>query len=271
MNNEYLATGFCDVDGRSNGAACKNCLSLLDSLPYYQKIKQRSYELLDLHAGISALDVGCGVGDDAFRMAAMVSPIGAVTGVDASARMIAACSSRSRDGLNIEYMQADARRLPFEDASFMRCRTDRVLQHIENPKAAIAEMARVLVPGGILLAFDNNWGTFSISGRDRKTSELMETRWGNAFVNPGIGRELKRYFCEAGLSEISECPSVSVVDDFELADQIYNLRQTASQLVDAGELSRETVSNWLADLEEQSRAGRFRCSLTAFTVVGRKR
>ena len=68
MNNEYLATGFCDVDGRSDGAAYKNCLALLDSLPYYQQIKQCSYELLDLHPGVSVLDVGCGVGDDAFRM-----------------------------------------------------------------------------------------------------------------------------------------------------------------------------------------------------------
>ena len=49
------------------------------------------------------------------------------------------------------------------------------------------------------------------------------------------------------------------------------LKVPHSHLVDAGELSLESASNWLADLEEQSQAGLFLCSLTAFTVVGRKR
>ncbi|MEI6034830.1 MAG: hypothetical protein WCS65_11195 [Verrucomicrobiae bacterium] len=48
MNTEYLATGFCDVDGCAAGAAYKTCLSLLDSLPDYRKAKRRSYELLEL-------------------------------------------------------------------------------------------------------------------------------------------------------------------------------------------------------------------------------
>lgn len=270
MNTEYLATGFCDVDGRADAAAYKTCLSLLDSLPYYRKVKQRSYELLELLPGMSVLEIGCGLGDDALRMAELVGPDGKVTGVDSSVRMVETASSRNRDGRSVDFLQADARHLPFVDESFIRCRTDRTLQHIECPGIAIVEMVRVLKHDGILVAYDNNWATFSLSGTDRNTTQRVERRWASAFVNPEIGNELHRYFSDAGLNEVAEYPSVSLVDDFEMADQIYNLRQTVERLVEEGELTRETAINWLADLEQQSVAGRFHCSLTAFTVVGRK-
>ncbi len=270
MNDEYLAAGFGHVDASADGQAYKTCLSLLDSLPYYREYKQRSYELLDLLPGVSVLEVGCGLGDDAYRMAELVNPGGSVTAVDASTRMIALASARNGGPAKVDFCQADARHLPFENARFMRCRTDRTLQHINQPVDTIAEMARVLQPEGILLAYDNDWGTFVVSGSDRHTTERIENCWRNAFANPWIGRELKRYFFEAGLSEISVYPSVSVMTDFELADQVYNLRQTASRLVKTGELPCETAGRWVADLQEQSRSGCFLCCLTAFTVVGRK-
>jgi len=220
MNDEYLATGFGNVDASADGKAYEKCLSLLDSLPYYREYKQRSYELLGLLPGVSVLEVGFGLGDDAFRMAELVTPGGSVTAVDASARMCELASARNGGEAKIAFCQADARHLPFGNARFMRCRTDRTLQHIHCPGDAIAEMARVLKPAGMLLAYDNDWGSFAVSGSDRNTTERIENCWRNAFVNPWIGRELKRYFCEAGLSEISVYPSVSVVTDFELADQV---------------------------------------------------
>ena len=42
-------------------------------------------------------------------------------------------------------------RLGFEDSTFDRCRADRVLQHLENPGRALAEMVRVVRPGGRLV------------------------------------------------------------------------------------------------------------------------
>jgi ubiquinone/menaquinone biosynthesis C-methylase UbiE len=67
--NEYLATGFANVDGCDDSTEFKHCLALLDSLPYFHEYKQRSYGLLTLSTGLSVLEIGCGLGDDAFRMA----------------------------------------------------------------------------------------------------------------------------------------------------------------------------------------------------------
>ena len=268
MNDSFLATGFGNVDSRNDATAFTSCLTLLDSLPYYQHCKRRSYELLGLAPGLSVLEVGCGLGSDVLRMAELVAPDGSVTGVDCSARMVAAATARVCKGQPTGFRQADARALPFDDGSFMRCRIDRTLQHIERPQQVIAEMARVLAPGGLLLAYDNDWGSFGISGSERATTEAVERYWINSFVNPWIGRYLKRYFLEAGLTGISVYPSVSVIDSFELADRVYNLQQTVGRLVESGEVSSDSETTWRDDLEQQSAAGCFLCSLTAYTVVG---
>ena len=270
MIQEYLATGFVHVDGRDDASAYKKCLALLDSLPYFRAYKERSYELLDLSPGLSVLEAGCGLGGDVLRVAERLGPDGLVIGVDASARMIAEAVSRTPAGLPAVFAQADARSLPFRDGSFARCRIDRTLQHIAMPEAAVREMVRVLKPGGILLAYDNDWGTFCVSGSNDGCTRAVETFWEDSFTSRWVGRYLKRYFLEAGLADITVEPSVSVINDFGLADSVYNISQTAERVVDAGLIHPTAAEEWLAALQAQSRAGTFSCTLTAFTAVGTK-
>ena len=268
--DDYLATGFADVDGGEELSVYTGCLSLLDSLPYYREVKRRSYELLGLAPGLAVLEVGCGIGDDALRMAELVAPGGRVVGIDASARMIGEAAARPPDGLPVEFLRGDARCLPFGDALFDRCRVDRTLQHIQRPEEAVAEMVRVLAPGGLLLAYDNDWETFTVSGPDRVTSGAIEQLWTNSFVNPSIGRDLERLFAAAGVVDIRGFPSVSVITDFDVADRAYNLRQTAHRAAVQGLVTAERGAAWLDGLQSRSGRGSFLCSLTAVTVVGRK-
>jgi ubiquinone/menaquinone biosynthesis C-methylase UbiE len=270
MTDEYLATGFADVDCQGDGDAYKDCLEFLDSLPYYGECKELSYELLRLAPGLSVLDVGCGIGDDVFRMAARVMPDGRVVGVDASACMVEEARSRMGASLNVEFREADGRDLPFSDGTFDRCRIDRTLQHIEGPDKVFRELVRVLEPQGLLLAYDNDWGTFSINGIDEETTRVIETFWCDSFTNRWIGRYLKGYFVEMGLEEIRVYPSVSVIDDFETADKVYNVRQSACRAAEEGLLTSSRAGQWLSDLEGLTAAGGFHCSVTAYTVVGRK-
>jgi ubiquinone/menaquinone biosynthesis C-methylase UbiE len=270
MNIEYLATGFTNVDGRDDTSSYTHCLALLDSLPYFNRYKLRSYELISLSAGLSLLEIGCGIGDDVFRIADRIMPGGIVVGVDTSIRMIENAISRSTSQAGVAFAQANACNLPFKENSFARCRVDRTLQHIRNPQQAIREMVRVLQPDGVLLAYDNDWGTFAISGSDDKSTRIIETLWTDAFTNRWIGRYLKRYFLEAGLQNLLVEPSVSIVTDFDLADRIYNIRQTVSRAVETGWIDVADAERWISEVVTQSRSGGFLCTLTAFTVVGTK-
>lgn len=154
MDREYLATGFADVDRTQNKEDYFSCLALLDSLPYYRGYKTRSYDLLDLGPGMAVLDAGCGLGDDAVRMARRVSPGGRVIGLDASGAMIEKARANPLCGaLPVEFLKGDIKALPFADESFARCRIDRTLQHLSNPQKAIDELVRVFkalrAPAGV--------------------------------------------------------------------------------------------------------------------------
>jgi ubiquinone/menaquinone biosynthesis C-methylase UbiE len=147
-----LASGFQSVDRATDFDVFSSCLTLIDSLPFFAECKRDSYDLLGAIPGHRILEVGCGLGDDAAALAGRVAPGGAVVAVDGSQAMVDAAAQRHGDVAGLSFELADATELPFEDASFDGCRIDRVLQHIADPARAIAEMARVLRPGGVLVA-----------------------------------------------------------------------------------------------------------------------
>lgn len=273
MEDEYLATGFTDVDRATDAEFYAQCLSMLDALPYYQQVKRRSYELLKLGPGVTVLDAGCGLGDDAFRMAEKVLPDGRIVGLDASGELIAKARADPRGGrLPAKFHQGDVKAMPFDDGSFTRCRVDRVLQHIPQPQAAISELARVLEPGGLLLAYDNDWSTFSVDSpvKDRETTDTLATLWSDSFVNSRIGRQLESMFREVKLADIQVIPSTSIIYDFETADRIYNLRTTMRKAVNSGKISETIGTDYIHDLLSRSAEGTFKIVLTAYTVVGRR-
>lgn len=271
MGDEYLSTGFTDVDGARDIDAYSRCLSFLDALPYYRNYKRRTYELLDLKPGVRVLDAGCGLGDDVFRMAEMVRPGGCAVGLDSSESLLGRAREDERASrLPVEFHPGDLKALPFPDRSFSRCRIDRVLQHVPDPGRAVRELARVLEPDGLLLAYDNDWGTFSVTSRDRKTTRALETAWCDSFTNGWIGRQLRQHFIEAGLADVMLYPGTSVISDFEAADRMYNLRETARRAVSSGLVSRTDASRWIGELMERTAEGTFAAALTAYTVIGRK-
>lgn len=271
MKNEYLSTGFTEVDRAKNKEAYFHCLNLLDSLPYYRECKNQSYELLDLKSGLSVLDAGCGLGDDVLRIAKRILPGGKVVGLDASIAMIEKARARKlATQLPVEFQTGDIKALPFPDNSFSRCRIDRVLQHIPEPDKAIAELVRVLEPDGLLLGYDNDWETFSILSCNSAISRTIENIWCHSFTNRTVGRDLPRYFREAGLSDVKTYPGTSVITDFETADKVYNLRENVQKAVKENQFNTSQGHDWVKELIDRTDNGGFRAVLTAYTVVGRK-
>jgi SAM-dependent methyltransferase len=92
----------------------------------------------------TVLDVGCATGG----MMRVLRGQGRFTGLDASP--IAASMARERSGN--EVVHGDATAMPFPDASFDGVMALDVLEHIDDDRAAVAEIRRVLKPGGALIA-----------------------------------------------------------------------------------------------------------------------
>lgn len=99
------------------------------------------------------LDVGTGEGQLARLAAQQVDTVEHVVGVDPTAAQLQAARGRA-GGPN--YVRAEAARLPFPDAGFDAVVACLVFEHIDDVDAAIAEVARVLEPGGRFLFFLNH-------------------------------------------------------------------------------------------------------------------
>jgi ubiquinone/menaquinone biosynthesis C-methylase UbiE len=134
---------------------------------WLRQLEPAQAKLLDM-AGIGpgerVLDVACGTGLVTFAAAAAVGPRGTVVGVDLSDGMVERCRARARErGLGhvrVERMDAEALALP--DASFDAALCALGLMYVPDARKALAEMTRVLAPGGRAVAAV--WGQRSRCG-----------------------------------------------------------------------------------------------------------
>jgi arsenite methyltransferase len=114
------------------------------------------FSLGSLGAGERVLDVGSGAGTDSLVAAQMVGPTGSVTGIDMTPEMLEKSrAAAAQMGLgNVTFMEADAERLPFEEASFDVVISNGVIDLIPDKSAVFSEIFRVLVPGGRIQVAD---------------------------------------------------------------------------------------------------------------------
>jgi SAM-dependent methyltransferase len=102
--------------------------------------------MLSIDRGDRVLDVACGPGNFTRDFARAASE-GLAVGIDASASMLDV-AVRDTDEPNVAYLRGDARALPFRDDSFDAVCCFAALYLIEEPMRALAEITRVLAPGG---------------------------------------------------------------------------------------------------------------------------
>lgn len=98
----------------------------------------------------AVLDLGAGTGLGAAALKKRF-PRAAVTATDISPAMLAQARRHSRLWRPIRCVEADARELPFPDASFDLVFSNLMLQWLQPPDEALAQIRRVLRPGGLLL------------------------------------------------------------------------------------------------------------------------
>ena len=111
---------------------------------HHLNITEKTIRLMDLRPGERILDLGCGDGQLTAHIAAGGIDI---RGMDASGTMVAAARSRG-----IAADQADAEKLPYAHAEFDAVFSNAALHWVRGQDAMLAEVHRVLKPGGRFVA-----------------------------------------------------------------------------------------------------------------------
>jgi len=152
------------------------------------EVRQAAIAKAYLRPEMAVADVGGGTG---FLTEALAGLVRRVYLVDASPEMLEAARRNLSHRNNVEFHLSDGLSLPFPDESLDAVFANMYLHHTPDPQAAIAEMVRVLRPGGRLVITDMDEHPYAW------LKEEMADVW-QGFSRPS----LRRWFQEAGLVNI---------------------------------------------------------------------
>jgi ubiquinone/menaquinone biosynthesis C-methylase UbiE len=225
-----------------------------------------AFARLKLRAGLRVLDVGCGTGDHVRIMAPLVAP-GPAVGVDLSATLIACAQRRAASGLaHVSFQVGDACGLPFADAAFDRVVANQVLLHLADPWRAVAEMRRVLGPGGLLSIGEWDWDSTCLALTDRELGRRFTHLLCDQMSNGLIARELNWQLARCGFTHVAVTPQVRLCREPGAAHQ-WLIEPVTRELVRIGALTPGEGRRLLADLHERAASGRYFLARTYYTAI----
>ena len=227
-------------------------------------------ELIDLPRAAFVLDLGCGTGVVARALAAREGFAGRVTGVDQSPAFIAAARRLAADegvGDRVEFAVGDAHELDLADASFDAVVAHTLVSHVRDPRAVLAQAARVTRPGGSVAVFDGDYASLTFGSADPRLGEAMELALQATIMSsPRVMRELPRLLPEAGLRLAAT--QAHVYAEAGSGRFLLGLAETYAPLVAAsGVLPAADVEAWLADQRRASQDGTFFAACNYYAYV----
>jgi ubiquinone/menaquinone biosynthesis C-methylase UbiE len=257
-------SAFSAVDQSADPAAM---IAMLDSFqPLHGRAKSVLLERLRPQTARTALDVGCGPGDDLLEMAGRMPPGAAAQGVDASEVMLAEARRRAAAaGVEVTFRVGDALSLPYPDAVFDVCRVKTVLQHVTDPLRAVREMVRVTRPGGRVGAMEIDLGTVVLDHPDQHLTQTVLDAFRESAAQPWMGRQLQRLFREAGLTGVTVDP-IAFLAGYDVFAVLF--RPAIARLRDQQVLTAGQESQWWSWLSRQQKAGGVLGGATVFVVTG---
>lgn len=174
--------------------------SVLRSHQWRTAENSAGYLLPHLTDSMTVLDVGCGPGTISCDLAARTAH---VIGIEPKQPILdtAATNAAERGVDNVEFRLGSVYELDFADDTFDIVHAHQVLQHLENPVAALQEMIRVTTPGGVVAVRDADYAAMSWHpeppelDRWRDIYDAVARRNGG---EPNAGRHLLSWALAAG-------------------------------------------------------------------------
>lgn len=271
---ETHGLGYESVDDDPNAAVLLDTMDATAAWGATRRLRGWEGERLALGPGERLLDVGCGLGDAALAFAPVLGAAGEIVGIDVSAEMVRGARARAAAApCRTSFVVGDACALDAPDGSFDAVRSERTLQWLADPDAAVAEMARVLRPGGRVSLIDTDWSSYAVDVGD---PDLAARVHGAMQVERGrpshVGRRLAGLVRGAGLTVIAETSATHTWTSWDpdrspAPAGCFSMRSLAEDLVDAGQLAPCDIDRFVATVEDAARTGRFHMHLTMHAVV----
>ena len=242
-------------------------------VPEQVALREAYLDLLGVSAGQRVLEVGCGTGPTLRDVARRVGPGGRAVGIDPSAVFIEVARERAaQEGLagHLEVRVADGARLPFADGAFDAALAATTLSHMSEAERAIAEMARMVHPGGRVGIFETDPDAAMLNHPDRAfTRRVIAALADHVFLDAWLIRRAPGLLDGAGLRGVRVRPFTAVERD--ASGWYARLSEIRAEVAaQAGVITEAERDGWLAALRAEQAAGRFLAVGVALFVWGER-
>ncbi len=258
-------TGGVDFDERVARA-----LERMYGTPDVVGQRSRLLQRMELVPGQRVLDVGSGPGLLVVDLAECVGDEGDVLGVDRSEAMIAMARARCEEqGLeHARFELAEATALPCEDAAFDVAVSTQVYEYVADMKSGLAELHRVLRPGGRVFILDTDWDSLVWHSSDRERQARILRAWDEHLADPHLPATLAPKLREAGFT-VQQREVIPLLNpDFQ--EHSYSagiLRAIHAFVPGHADVTQIEADAWAEDLHALARSGAWFFSLNRYLFV----
>jgi ubiquinone/menaquinone biosynthesis C-methylase UbiE len=235
--------------------------------------RETTLEILDPQPGERVLDIGSGPGFLAAGIAGRVGESGVVSGIDLSESMIAYASglAGAPGAAPMTFALGEATALGFPDQSFDAAVSTQVYEYVPDVDTALAEVHRVLVPGGRVLVLDTDWDSVVWHTSDRDRHARVMSAWQEHLADPWLPRTLAGRLKIAGLSVERQDVLVLFNPAFDPGTFSAGVMRLIANFVPGRRgVTDQEAAAWLADLQNLGVRGEYFFSINRYLFLARR-
>ena len=242
--------------------------------PRFMQMIDEYLAAMSIDSAANVLDLGCGTGVVSRAIGRRKGFAGRVTGIDRSPYLTAAARRLAAEegiGSVVQFRTGDSQRLDLPDDVFDAVVAHTLISHVEDTRAVMREIARVVRSRGWVCIFDGDYASLTYAGGDPAQGKAMDELIVNALVtNPRVMREMPQLLKDADL--VLEVAFAYVVADIGKADFFApGLQSMLRLLPTAGAMSESEARAWVDAMMRRSDEGIYFGATNFYSYVATRR
>lgn len=233
--------------------------------------RERVRKMLGLESGDEVASIGCGPGFEPAEIGWAVGKEGQVYGIDRSEAMLALARERCGPLSQVTLSRGDALDLPMADESVDAAVAVQVFEYLEAVDTAVAELARILRPGGSAVVCDADFASLVWRSPNPERMARVLDAFDDHCQHPRLGSRLAPQLHGAGLTVSRVEPNAIVntrLDEDTFASHLMTFIEDYA--ADHGAIGPKAARAWADDLRDQDARGETFFSFTQYCYLVRK-
>lgn len=235
----------------------------------FSPIKLNSYEKLLANNPQSLIDIGCGPGIDTTTMATIYPDTPKIIGVDFDKEMIQQADSLAKQkecSDRTQHQHASVYELPFSDSSFDAIRAERLFMHLEEPQAALSEIARIAKPKARLVIIETDWASMSVNNGMDELERRLSHYFASEFLNNGYSaRRLPGQLAQINLQGVDIDIRSLQSNDHQLWQLLSQHMAMMEKALEHNVINAEEYQSWIENLNKSKVQNSFFSTINVMT------